>query len=131
LTNVAHRTPRALPSTEEKSPLCLWILNSSAADIDLFARYCHSVDVPNDFYCLHEILKLEQDKLVDKQRAAQTIIATHISPLCKISIEDPVLLQDLTRKATIGWNCEELFNELEIALVEILKKHWEKFMKRK
>jgi len=42
---------------------------------------------------------------------------------------DSVLIQDLLRKVMVGWTTEHLFSELEIALVDILRKPWDKFLK--
>jgi len=49
----------------------------------------------------------------------------------KISIDNPIILQDLTLKSASGWNTDGLFDELEQALVAVLKKYHEKFLKKR
>jgi len=112
-----------------KTPLSAWIINNPN-EAALFGKYCQSNgDLGNYFACLTEVLQFEREKLIDKHRAAQTIVQNHISPALKISMVDSVLIQDLLRKVMVGWTTEHLFSELEIALVDILRKPWDKFLK--
>jgi len=127
--HVTPMTPKSRTGLEGKSTaLSSWIV-TSPIEAKEFGKYCHTIDRGNDFACLFDIIQLEQEKLVDRQRAAQLVIQTHISPTLKISIDHPVIIEDLLRKAVVGWAIDGLFHELELALVDALKKPWDKWKK--